>query len=97
MSLTTSHDLKNGQSTNDFSITRILPKDRDANLRLARRQRASAITEALHQNFNASNCTARKGRKEIYLPLTAITSISTSAHGAANAATCIALLAGLFG
>ena len=32
-----------------------------------------------------------------YLERTAITSISTSAHGAANAATCIALRAGLLG
>lgn len=32
-----------------------------------------------------------------YLERTAITSISTNAQGAANAATCIAALAGLFG
>jgi len=32
-----------------------------------------------------------------YFERTAITSISTNAHGAANAATCIAALAGLLG
>jgi hypothetical protein len=40
---------------------------------------------------------ARTSKKNLYFPFTAITSISTRAHGAAKAATCIALLAGLFG
>jgi hypothetical protein len=85
---------KCGQSPNDFSITRIPPKDRATAIPRAKQQGPGNSRSPL-PNLAVNNASTNDLKN--YLPFTAITSISTSAHGAANAATCMALLAGLFG